>query len=127
MSNSVFRKGEDAKWQVSAPSVCSLPADADGAPGDMGRSSCSKKAVELGDEESQDSGWQMGQPSGSLSQKRGVGKWFVLLWRLCCMQSSVDTLLKGVVSADRLICTELLDLLLADPGPTSFSGFVNLR
>lgn len=43
------------------------------------------------------------------------------------MQRSVGLLMKGVVFADQLIRTGLLDLLLADPGPTSFSGFVNLR
>lgn len=43
------------------------------------------------------------------------------------MQSSVDLLVKGVVFADQLVRTGLSDLLLADPGPTSFSVFVNLR
>lgn len=43
------------------------------------------------------------------------------------MQSSVDLLMKGVVFADWLVSMGLSDLLLTDPGPTSFSGFVNLR
>lgn len=42
------------------------------------------------------------------------------------MERSVGLLMK-VVFADQLIHTGLLDLLLADPGPTLFSGFVNLR
>lgn len=50
------RKRQDTKWQLLALVVWSLPADADGAPGDKGRSSCSEKAVESGTGETQDLG-----------------------------------------------------------------------
>lgn len=56
VSISVFWKGEDTKWHVSAPSVWSFPADADGDTRETGRSSCSEKAVESGDGETQDLG-----------------------------------------------------------------------
>lgn len=43
----------DTKWQLLAPGVWGLPADADGAPGS---SSYSEKAVELGSGETQNVG-----------------------------------------------------------------------
>lgn len=55
-SNLVCRKRQDTKWQLLALGVWSLPADADGAAGAPGRSSCSEKAVESGTGETQDFG-----------------------------------------------------------------------
>lgn len=52
VSDLVCGKG-DTKWQLLAPGAWSVPADADGAVGAPGSSSCTEKAVQLGDGESQ--------------------------------------------------------------------------
>jgi len=41
------------------------------------------------------------------------------------MQSSVHPLVEGAIFADRLVRPGLSDLLLADPGPAVFFGFLN--
>lgn len=126
VSISVWRTGEDTTWQLLVPGVWSLLAGAGGAPGDTGISSCSEKAVESGDGETQEPGQQMDSFLGRCPKGTEQGR-ACLSWRLRCMESFIDPLMKGAVFADQLVRTGLSDLLLTDPVPTSFSGFVNVR